>query len=100
MRHIGEQHSPRVIDRLKLRIARRQRRRHLIERLRQCGHFVAAVFASARREIAFTDFTRGMLEAAEPAAHRSEDQESRRGRANADQQQADDEQRGSELLEG
>ena len=42
--------------------------RHLIERARERRHFVAAILARARRQIAGAHLARGVLEAAQPPA--------------------------------
>ena len=97
MRHVGEQQAPRAIGSLQLGGTLLQIVRHLIERVRESRHFVAAVFARARREIARADLTRSVLEASKARTNRTEDQQRRDGRSDDDEHRTDQRQRRTEL---
>ena len=89
VRDIGQQHAPLLIRRLQLLGPRGQVLRHLIEGVRHRGHFIAALFAGARGEVAAAHFSCGYLQAAQTASHRAEDQQRRRRGASRHQHESD-----------
>ena len=63
VRYVGEQKAARAIRGLQLLGALMQIARHLIERARQRGDFVAAFFVRASAQVACADQSSGILQA-------------------------------------
>ena len=97
MRDVCQEQPPGAISGLQLLRALLEIVRHLIERTGERRHFIAAILPSARRQIAGAYLARGILEAAQPRTHRTEDQQRRGGCADDDEHRADNPERRAEL---
>ena len=99
VRYVREQQPSSAVGGLQLLGALMEIVRHLVERARQRRNLVAAVFARASRQIARTDFARGLFEASQPGTDRAENQQRSDCGANDDKHRADHRQRRAELTQ-